>query len=208
MDTLVATGHQLFAFAFQWGHGLSAMDTWLGKVQSDWRKLVSMGHGLSAMDTLDALMQLPQMITFQWGHGLSAMDTATSNEWSSMRLPSFNGAMAFQLWIQRGELHEDQEQTRFQWGHGLSAMDTSPRMMNNTEIPRFQWGHGLSAMDTIRRVSQDMRMNGFQWGHGLSAMDTRLHCGALHGRTRFNGAMAFQLWIQLLAIGIRNDFSN
>ena len=64
---------------------------------------------------------------------------------------SFNGAMAFQPWIPGQSRTRTIHFSRFQWGHGFSAMDTTGAVRHCPRCPAgFQWGHGFSAMDTSR----------------------------------------------------------
>src|ERR671918_439185 len=85
----------------QWGHSLSAMETFgvtgasseLGKLQ--W------GHSLSAMETwVDDDTRMGEMMELQWGHSLSAMETF-------------------------GVTGASSELGKLQWGHSRSAMETT-----------------------------------------------------------------------------------
>ena len=59
----------------QWGHRLSAMETWptVGRPMAD--TSLQWGHRLSAMETVLGAVGVNDMAFLQWGHRLSAMET-------------------------------------------------------------------------------------------------------------------------------------
>ena len=146
----------------QWGHRLSAMDTFPGVCEFPFLPRLQWGHRLSAMDSLQILLIVWREVPLQWGHRLSAMDTAWSKFMAQCIVCGFNGATAFRRWI-----HEDgtvtlSSEQPLQWGHRLSAMDTPSEAASMGPPPFGDRGH-LPFMD---------RPKPLQWGHRLSAMDT------------------------------------
>ena len=115
-------------------------------------------------------------------------------------LSRFNGANAFQRWIQRRVLlprsclrHAAMGPTPFgigyeidltgmrfailglQWGQHLSMLDTTQYMERRDYIHNnLQWGQRLSALDTYRVAEVFNTDNGLQWSQRLSALDTRI----------------------------------
>ena len=85
----------------QWGHRLSAMETWIISgigTPSPW---LQWGHRLSAMEATALSACWTVRWSLQWGHRLSAMETTTADGYTmGDRIP-------------------------LQWGHRLSAMETA-----------------------------------------------------------------------------------
>ena len=108
----------------------------------------------------------------------------------------FNGAMAFQPWIQAPRSGPVWLWNCLQWSHGLSAMDTS---RSSAQLVLGTSFNGAMAFQPWIRGGG--RCSGttlavLQRSHGFSAMDTRFIFTRMSAPSScFNGAMAFQPWI-------------
>ena len=181
----------------QWSHSLSAMDTPPSVHAISYRLRPSMepqpfSHGYGDGYRQIGQRQTPSMEpqpfshgyivelvhiapgprSLQWSHSLSAMDTRAEPPGRFSTDRPFNGATAFQPWIR------------------------CPRKCWSNSTSRLQWSHSLSAMDTCCPRRRHQHAGALQWSHSLSAMDTRgfQYDGQRYGP--FNGATAFQPWIQ------------
>ena len=158
----------------QWGHRLSAMDTFAHLPGFLDRRLPSMGpppfgdgypfRPAKASITADSL---------QWGHRLSAMDTgvmvgeAPDVVGPSMGPPPFGDGYEVEDLVGRRTGPPSMGPPPF--GDGYGAAWTASKSRSST----LQWGHRLSAMDTCAgRAVCAVKSANLQWGHRLSAMDT------------------------------------
>ena len=182
----------------QWSHGLSAMDTVLLGQALDLRSLPSMepwpfSHGyVKPFAGFAEQKPGPSMEPWPFSHGYPP----SSGLGRSGSQP-FNGAMAFQPWIQGAQGGPGGGPLPLQWSHGLSAMDTGDAKWESFSFSPFNGA--MAFQPWIRRACQGEidEEDLLQWSHGLSAMDTSFQRAPHLRRTSpFNGAMAFQPWIQ------------
>ena len=124
-------------YMFQWGHDLSAVDTWRGRAEPAPVDGFQWGHDLSAVDTptIPEIWDILRRVSMGprpfsrgynplFGELMNAIYTVSMGPRPFSRgYASSNGATTFQPWI-RIYMSLDPD-VRFQWGHDLSAVDTA-----------------------------------------------------------------------------------
>src|SRR3990172_3931892 len=86
----------------------------------------------------------------QWGHGLSAVDTLGPSSGYEAKRPGFNGATAFQPWIQGRRSAAAKAWALASMGPRPFSRGYAVNMdVVTTLLAQLQWGHGLSAVDTL-----------------------------------------------------------
>ncbi len=123
----------------QWGHRLSAVETFFGRLRAFPTLLLQWGHRLSAVETCT---RLPFLCS---AHSLASMGPPSFGGGNmpvsplrSRCVTCFNGATVFRRWKQ----------------------NSVPRLRGPPDV--LQWGHRLSAVETLRcRTGTRMRLRGF-----------------------------------------------
>ena len=110
----------------QWGHRLSVVETWGGRLRWIDSSRLQWGHRLSVVETAVAYGNIASNYKLQWGHRLSVVETGS---WWRGRSPP----------------------CRLQWGHRLSVVETAlygslTSRMHRTELFSARNGYRIKGV--------------------------------------------------------------
>ena len=164
----------LTADTLQWGHRLSAMETWVGHGPRVPRhRGASMGPPPFGDGNSWRARRTSTRTTLQWGHRLSAMETCPSTWRPPCGACASMGPPPFGDGNQATDKGNKKENVASMGPPPFGDGNVKPGKRPSALEGRLQWGHRLSAMETLTsHTALPLRVRRLQWGHRLSAMET------------------------------------